>query len=100
MNYEIVPTGGCSQIYVGDKEIRFENVAASQISYEHNDEDLVADNEEPRSTSPSPLELQDVDQIKKKEEEEVLYHEPSFIEGSLKMSERNTHEALTILHDT
>ena len=50
----------------------------------------MTDNEEPRSTSPSPLELQEVDQIKKKEEEEVHSHEPSF-EGSLKMSEMNIH---------
>ena len=52
-------------------EIRFDNVAALQSSHEHEDEDLVADNEEPRSTSISPLELQEVDQIKKKEEAEV-----------------------------
>ena len=57
MNYERVPIDGCSQIYVGDKDIRFENVAASQISHEHKYEYLVATNEEPRSTSPSPLEL-------------------------------------------
>ena len=72
MNYERVPTDGCSQLYVGDIEIKFENVSAIQISHEHKDEDLVvASNEEPRSTSPSPLELQEVGQIKKKEEEEV-----------------------------
>ena len=86
LNYERVPTDGCSQLYVGDIEIRVENVAAIQISHKHEYEDLVTDNEEPRSTSPSPLELQEVDQIKKKEEEEVHSHEPSFIEGYLKMS--------------
>ena len=59
-----------------DIEIRFENVVASQCSYEHGYEDLVEADEEPRSTSPSPLELQEVDQIKKKEEEEVRSHEP------------------------
>ena len=37
--------------------------------------------------------------FKKKEEEEVHSHEPSFIEGYLKMNERNIHEALRILHD-
>ena len=58
------------------------------------------ENQEPISTSPSPLELQEVDQIKKKEEEEVLSHEPSLIEGSLNMSGRNIHEALSILNDT
>ena len=57
----------------------------------------MADNEEPISTSPSPLELQEVDQIKKKEEGEVHSHEPSFIEGSLNMSEMHI---LSILHDT
>ena len=48
-------------------EIRFENVLANQISHKHEDEYVVRDNEEPRSTSPSPLELQGVDRIKKKE---------------------------------
>ena len=28
LNYEGVPTNGCSQLYVGDIDIRFENVAA------------------------------------------------------------------------
>ena len=66
LNCEGVPTDGCSQLYDGDIEIRFESVAAIQISHENEDEDLVADNDEPRSTFPSPLELQEVDQIKKK----------------------------------
>ena len=57
LNYEKVPTNGCSQLYVGDIEIRFENVVARQISHKNKYEDLVAANEEPRSTSPSPLEL-------------------------------------------
>ena len=78
-NYEGVPNDGCSQLYVGDKEIRFENVSAVQIHHKHEYEDLVIDNEEPRSNFPSPLELQEVDQIKQKEEEEVRSHEPSFI---------------------
>ena len=47
-------------------QIKFENVSAIQSSHKHEDEDLVIDNEEPRSTSPSPLELQEVDQIKNK----------------------------------
>ena len=46
LNYEGVPTNGCSQIYVGDIEIRFENVAASQNSIKHKNEDLVAVEEE------------------------------------------------------
>ena len=66
MNYEGVPTDGCSQLYVGDVEIRFENVAARKISHKHEDEYLAIDNEEPISNSPSPLELQEVDQIKNK----------------------------------
>ena len=74
LNCEGVPTDGCSQLYVGDMEIIFENVFASQIYHEHKYEDLVAYNEEPRSTSPTPRELQEVDQIKKKEEEEVHSH--------------------------
>ena len=74
LNCKGVPTDGCSQLYVVDIEIRFENVVTRQISHEHKDEDLVAANEEPSSTSPSPLELQEVDQIKKKEEEKVCSH--------------------------
>ena len=66
LNCEGVPTGGFSQLYVGDIEIIFQNVVASQISHEHKDEDLVVANKEPRSTSTSPLELQEFDQIKKK----------------------------------
>ena len=61
LNCEGVPTDGCSQLYVGDTEIRFENVSARQISHEHKDEYLVASNEEAISTFPSPLELQEVD---------------------------------------
>ena len=79
LNYEGEPIDGCSQLYVGDIDIRFENVVARQIFHEHKDEYLVVDNEEPRETSPSPLELQEVDQIKKKEEEEVNSNEPSLI---------------------
>ena len=59
LNYEGVTTDGCSQIYVGDIEIRLENVAAIESLHKHEDEYLVTDNEEPRSTSPSPLELQE-----------------------------------------
>ena len=81
MNYEGVPNDGCSQLYVGDIEKRYENVDAIQISHEHKYEYIVGASEEPMPTSPSPLELQEVDQIKKKEEEEVHSHEPSFIEG-------------------
>ena len=35
LNYERVTTNGCSKIYAGDIEIRFQNVSASQISHEH-----------------------------------------------------------------
>ena len=59
LNYERVPTNGCSQLYYCDIEIRFQNYAASQISHEHKYEEIVAANEEPSSTSPSPLELQE-----------------------------------------
>ena len=81
LNYEAISTDGCSQIYVGDIEIIFENFSARQISHKHEDEDIVIDNEKPWSTLPSPLDLQEVDQIKKKEEEEVPQQEPIFIEG-------------------
>ena len=35
LNYEGVPTNGCSQLYVGDIEIIFQNVVASQIFSKH-----------------------------------------------------------------
>ena len=101
MKYEGVPTDGCSQIYVGDIENRFQNFDASQISSKHENEYLVAVEEETRSTSPSPLELHhEVGPSKKEEEEEVHLQEPHFIEGSLNMNENNIQEALIILHDT
>ena len=40
-NYEGVPTDGCSQLYVGDIEIRFQNVAASKIYSKHENEYFV-----------------------------------------------------------
>ena len=52
LSYERVPTDGCSKIYAGDIEIRFQNVIASQISHEHKYEEIVADNEEPRLAFP------------------------------------------------
>ena len=51
LNYEGLPTNGCSQIYVGDIDIRFQNVVARQNSIKHENEDLVAVEEETRSTS-------------------------------------------------
>ena len=68
-------------------------------AHKHEDEYLVTDNEEPKSTSPSPLGLQEVE-VKQKKEEEGHSHEPSFIEGYLNMNEMNIDEALIILHDT
>ena len=100
LNFEGVPIDGYSQLYVGDIDIIFENFVAIQSSHKHEDEYLVTDNEKPRSTSPSPLELQEVDQIKKKEEEEVPQQEPIFLEGYLMISEMNIYEALSILNDT
>ena len=35
LNCEGVPINGCSQLYVGDIEIRFENVSARKIYHEH-----------------------------------------------------------------
>ena len=60
LNCEGVPTDGCSQLYVGEIEITFENVVVRKIYHKHEDEDLVTDNEELVSTSPSPLELQEI----------------------------------------
>ena len=57
LNYEGIPTNGFSHLYVGDIEIKSENVAAIKISHENKYEYLVTENEEPISTSPSPLEL-------------------------------------------
>ena len=44
LNYKGVPIDGCSQIYVGDIEIRLENVAAIQSFDKHEDEYLVTNN--------------------------------------------------------
>ena len=88
LNYEGVPTDGCSHLYVGDIEITFEIVSTIQNSMKHENEDLVAVEEETRSTSPSPLELHEVGpSIDKEEYEEVHLQEPNFLEGSLNMNE-------------
>ena len=42
LKYEGVPTDGCSQLYVGDIEIRFQNVSIIKISSKHENEDLVS----------------------------------------------------------
>ena len=85
-NYERVPTDECSQIYVGDIEIRFESVATSKTSIKHENEYLVVVEEETRSTSSSPLELHEVGPSKKEEDDEIHLQEPNFIEGSLNMN--------------
>ena len=79
LNYEGVPTDGCSKIYVGDIDIIFQNVSASRNSIKHENEDLVAVEEETRSTSPSPLELHEVGPSKKEEYEDSHLQEPHFI---------------------
>ena len=110
MNYEGVPTDGCSHLYVGtdgcshlyvgDIEITFESVAAIKTSIKHENDYLVAFEEETRWTSPSPLELHEVGPSKKEEHEEVHLQEPHFLEGSLKMNENKIQYSLRILHDT
>ena len=100
LNYEGVPTSGCSHLYVGDIEINFESVAARQTSIKPENEYLVAVEEEIRSNSPSPLELHEVGSSKKEEDENFNLQEPHFLEGSLKMNEKKIQEALRILHDT
>ena len=40
LNYEGIPTDGCSQLYVGDMDIKFENVAAIQNSHSMNTKTL------------------------------------------------------------
>ena len=42
LNYEGVPIDGCSQLYVTDIEIIFQNVVVRQISSKHENEDVVA----------------------------------------------------------
>ena len=100
MNYEGVPTDGCSHLYVGDIEITFESVAASQNSIKLENEYLVAVEEETRLTSPSPLELHEVGPRKKEEDEEVHLQEPHILEGYLKMNDNKIQESLIIRHDT
>ena len=89
LNYEGVPTDGCSHFYVGDIEITFESVVARKNSIKYENEYLVAIEEETRSTSPSPLELHEVGPSKKEEYEEVHLQEPHFLEGSLNTNEKN-----------
>ena len=86
LNYEGVPTDGCSHRCVGDIEINFKSVAASQNSIKHENEYRVVVEEETRSTSPSPLELHEVGPSKKEEDEELHLQEPHFLEGSLNMN--------------
>ena len=56
LNYEGVPSDGFSHLYAGDIEINFESVVARQTSIKPENEELVAVEEETRSTSPSPRE--------------------------------------------
>ena len=100
LNCEEVPTDVCSQLYVGDIQIRFQNVATSKISNKHENEDLVVVEEETRSISPSPLELHEVRPTKKEEDEEVHLQEPNILEESLKMNEKKIQKSLRILHHT
>ena len=81
LNYEGVPTDGWSQIYVGDIDIRVKNVAASQNSIKHENEDLVAVEEETRSTSPSPLELHEVGPRKKMKMRILICKSLIFLKG-------------------
>ena len=48
LNYEGVPTDWCSLLYVGDIEINFESIVASQNSIKPENEYLVAVEEETR----------------------------------------------------
>ena len=91
LNYEGIPTDGCSHLYVGDIDITFESISVSQNSIKHENQDLVAVEEETRSTSPSPLELHEVGPSKKEEDEEVHLQEPNFLEGSLNMNEKRSN---------
>ena len=75
-----------SMLLNGDIDINFESVDAIQTSIKHENEYLVAVEEETRSTSSSPLELHEVDPSKKEEDEVVHLKEPRFIEGSLNMN--------------
>ena len=81
LNYEGVPNNGCSQIYVGDIDIRFQNVSASQNSIKHENENLVAVEEETRSTSPSPLELHEVGPSKKENMRRFICKSLIFLKG-------------------
>ena len=54
----------------------------------------------PEFLHPSPLELHEVGTSKKEEDEAFHLQEPHFLEGSLKMNEKNIQESLSILHET
>ena len=100
MKYEGVHIDGCTHLYVGDIEIIFESVVASQTSIKPENEYLVVVEEETRSNSPSPLDIHEVGPSNKEEDEEVHLQEPHFIKGSLKMNENKIQESLIILHHT
>ena len=71
LNYEGVPTDGCSHLYVGDIETTFESVVPNQTFIKHKNEGLVVVEQETITTSPSPLEIHEVGPSKKEEYEEV-----------------------------
>ena len=60
LNYEGEPIDGCSHLYIREIDMAFEIVSTIQTSIKHENEDLVAIEEETRSTSPTPLELHEV----------------------------------------
>ena len=79
LNYEGVPTDGCSQLYVGDIEIIFQNVVASKISSKHENEDLVAVEEETRSTSHHHLSFMKLVQARRKKMRRFIYKSLIFL---------------------
>ena len=73
-------TAGCPFLYVGDIEIPLGETTASTSSHEsEKDEYFAVEEEVPRSISPSPHELHEVDPML--EEEKAYFQEPSLLKG-------------------
>ena len=81
LNYEGVPTDGCSQIYVGDIEIIFQNISTIQNSIKHENEDLVVVEEEARSTCHHHLSFMKLVQARRKKMRRFICKSLIFLKG-------------------
>ena len=81
LNYEGVPTDGCSQIYVGDIDMRFQKFSASQNSIKHENEYLVAVEEEQDQLPHHHLSFMKLVQARRKKMRRLICKSLIFLEG-------------------